>query len=1057
MTSPRRLLVTCIAVFSGFVSGVLPAVARAETPPQHLLAGISIERELAGGQSHSYQIMAETGQYLRVTVEQLGLDVVVELYAPDAQKLAEVDGPYSSRGTELAVVIAPLTGSYRLVVVSHEQPSTAGKYKIQVTDLRAVTPAERDWLNAQEAISEAAKLRKPPSAENLRRAVTKYEEALTGWRALGDEIREAETLNEIGGIYQNYFGEPAQALRYRTQALELFRQRQHVLGEAQVLGNIGYSHFLLGDPQQAESFTTQALTAHRATDNPLDVAIMLDNLGLIYAATGEMQAALAYHQQALQSFKALGRRSDEGIALTNLAQAFSTLGNYLQALEMYKQSFALATNPAEQGLALRGMGVQYFLQGEVVKAVEFYEQALPLYRQVNNRRHEAWLLSDLGYCFTQLADYPRAQEHLTQALVLSRTLQMRNFEAWGLYRLSVLHVQSKQPEKALDTIAQTLSLSRLTGDNRLEAEALRLRASLELERGDLDAALRSNEESLRTVEAIRSKVVSQQLRVTFQASNLNYYTQQVEILMRQHQLNPKAEWANMALQVAESSLVRGLLDLLTEAHTDIRQGVDPDLLAQERRLQQQINAKALVKERLSISKQNESKALAIGKELIALTTENDQLQGRIRATSPSYAALTQPQPLTAKEIQQQLLDEDTLLLEFALGEKQSYLWVVSPQEIKSYPLPSRAEITAAARKVYDQWTQIPTAGATTRSQADAQALSQMLLGVAASQLGNKRLLIVAPEILAYVPFSALPEPELSSGSSSEAAKRETQNSKPLILNHEIVNLPSASVLAVLRKETAKRKSAPKTVAVLADPVFEANDPRVAMAKSKRAISAPNEVATNVPAETFSRAVRSMNFKDDRATLGRLAFSRDEADAIAALTTSAQGMKAVSFDASRTTAMSDKLGQFRIVHFATHGFLNSEHPELSGLVFSMLDEQGKPQDGFLRLHEIYNLKLPADLVVLSACQTGLGKEIKGEGLIGLTRGFMYAGAERVVASLWRVNDYATAELMKQFYRGMLKENLRPAAALRAAQLSMWKRKRFNNPYFWAAFTMQGEWR
>lgn len=293
--------------------------------------------------------------------------------------------------------------------------------------------------------------------------------------------------------------------------------------------------------------------------------------------------------------------------------------------------------------------------------------------------------------------------------------------------------------------------------------------------------------------------------------------------------------------------------------------------------------------------------------------------------------------------------------------------------------------------------------------------------------------------------------------SGKSATPTTVHRPPLIINHEIVNLPSASVLAVLRKETAKRKSAPKTVAVLADPVFEANDPRVALAKSKGMKPAPTEVAANVTAENFSRAVRSMNFKSDRAALGRLAFSRDEADAIAAMTTPLQGMRAVSFDASRASAMSEKLSEYRIVHFATHGFLNSEHPELSGLVFSMLDEQGKPQDGFLRLHDIYNLKLPADLVVLSACQTGLGKEIKGEGLIGLTRGFMYAGAERVVASLWRVNDYATAELMKRFYRGMLKENLRPAAALRAAQLEMWKRKRFSDPYYWAAFTLQGEWK
>jgi CHAT domain-containing protein len=177
----------------------------------------------------------------------------------------------------------------------------------------------------------------------------------------------------------------------------------------------------------------------------------------------------------------------------------------------------------------------------------------------------------------------------------------------------------------------------------------------------------------------------------------------------------------------------------------------------------------------------------------------------------------------------------------------------------------------------------------------------------------------------------------------------------------------------------------------------------------------------------------------------------------ALAAKGAGLKAVDFDANRATATNTDLSQYRIVHFATHGLLNSQHPELSGVVLSLLDEQAQPQDGFLRAHEIYNLNLPAELVVLSGCKTGLGKEIKGEGLVGLTRGFMYAGAARVVVSLWDVNDVATAELMKRFYQKMLAEGQRPAAALRAAQVAMWKEKRWQAPYYWAAFVLQGEWR
>src|SRR5262249_21939109 len=197
--------------------------------------------------------------------------------------------------------------------------------------------------------------------------------------------------------------------------------------------------------------------------------------------------------------------------------------------------------------------------------------------------------------------------------------------------------------------------------------------------------------------------------------------------------------------------------------------------------------------------------------------------------------------------------------------------------------------------------------------------------------------------------------------------------------------------------------------------------------------------------------------DERAGLRRLLFSRDEAEAIVSLAQPSSVLKALDFEASRATVLSDRLSQYRIIHFATHGLLDSAHPELSGLALSLVDESGKEQDGYLRLNEIYNLKLNADLVVLSACQTGLGKDVRGEGLIGLTRGFMYAGAPRVVASLWQVNDAATAELMKRFYRGMLKNGLRPAAALRNAQLEMMNRPAWRSPYFWGAFVIQGEWR
>jgi CHAT domain-containing protein len=277
------------------------------------------------------------------------------------------------------------------------------------------------------------------------------------------------------------------------------------------------------------------------------------------------------------------------------------------------------------------------------------------------------------------------------------------------------------------------------------------------------------------------------------------------------------------------------------------------------------------------------------------------------------------------------------------------------------------------------------------------------------------------------------------------------------------------VLAVLRREIQQRQAPSKAVAVLADPVFETDDPRVTSYTPKAAVagipesfdtgkSRPSVAASLRPVTELHRALRDVGIlREGDQGIPPLPFSREEANAIMAAAPAGAGMRATDFRASRATATSAELGQYRIVHFATHGLLNSEHPELSGLVLSLVDKQGKPQEGFLRLHDIYNLNLPVDLVVLSACNTGLGKEVRGEGLVGIVRGFMYAGAARVVASLWKVDDEATAELMKRFYQQMLQGGKTPAAALRAAQVEMWQHRRWHSPYYWAAFVLQGEWK
>jgi len=308
----------------------------------------------------------------------------------------------------------------------------------------------------------------------------------------------------------------------------------------------------------------------------------------------------------------------------------------------------------------------------------------------------------------------------------------------------------------------------------------------------------------------------------------------------------------------------------------------------------------------------------------------------------------------------------------------------------------------------------------------------MLLAPASAALGSKRLIIVPDGALQYLSFAALPSPD--------------RQHRPLIADHEIVTLPSASAMAVLRRYPHARPSS-RTLAVFADPVFDRSDSRLS---ARTAGSQPI-----VPSD--SEVVRSARESGLR-NLARLPFTRREATAVLSLVDPSRRKQALDFDANRRAVMDPDLANYRFVHFATHGLLNNFHPELSGIVLSMVDERGNSQDGFLSTADVFNLSWSADLVVLSGCRTGLGKEIRGEGIAGLTQAFMYAGAPRVVASLWNVNDAATAELMKRFYEGMLgPKHLAPPAALRAAQLRLQKETRWSAPYYWAAFVMQGEWR
>lgn len=976
--------------FTASTKMAVPQNQPADADVRTLEKGQTIERELAGGETHTYQIALASGHAFQAIVDQHGIDLVVAIYDPAEKKLAEVDRPNGVRGPESISIIAATDGYHRLLVRSLEKRAFLGRYQISIKELRPATQQDATRIAAEQAVTEGSRLMGRETADSLRQAITQFDLGLKLWRSLQERYEEAIALYGLGWSH-NTLGEYQQAVHYFSQSYLLMQAEQSQSGSTQTQKGLAWAHFYLGEIEQAREYFSQSLLADQKSGNSRGVGIALYGLGWVSCLAKENQKALDYFSRSLVIRRELKDRRGEALALAGLARIYRRLDD--------KKS----------------------------EALDHLQRALQLLREIGDQNGEADMLVNLGWVCYSLRQDTLAQDYFEQALKLSTAIGDRPCQATTRYGLAAL------------------------------ADRM----------GQLREACRQMEAAIEIIESLRSRGANQQLRTSYLSATQEYYDHYIQTLMKLDRLYPNDGYAATALQASERYRARSLLETLLEASVDLRQNVDLSLLEREQRIQQLINDKAFRRRQLLAAKQDEQVA-SLSKEIETLTAELQQVLAHIREKSPQYAALTQPTPITLQEIQQHLLSPDTLLLEFSLIDTQSYLWVVSSNVLTSFVLPKRAEIEAATLEVYKLLTarnHFPTDETSANrkkriAQADAEflsaaaRLSQMILGPASSLLSGKRLLIVADGMLQFIPFGVLPAPVAG----VQSANFSQSSYQPLIVAHEIINLPSASTLAVLRRELARRQPAPKTLAILADPVFEETDGRVIAARgtpSNPKMAAP--IVNSIERQRL-RDLRQVAEDAGAEEFQRLIYTRWEADRIADLVPPGITFKALDFKASRATALNPELGQYRIVHFASHSIINNVHPELSGIVFSLVDEQGRLQDGFLRAHEIYNLRLAADLIVLSACRTGIGKQIRGEGLISLTRGFMYAGAPRVGVNLWSVEDRATADLMVKFYRRLLgQRQMSAAASLRAAQLEMLRNRQYAFPYFWGGFVLQGEWR
>ena len=842
----------------------------------------------------------------------------------------------------------------------------------------------------------------------------------------GDRKLQLTALANLAAVYVR-LGQTQQALDSLRQALPLRRQMQDRRGEAQTLQYMATSFAQLGEPDKAVEAYRELLPLTAATGDKRGQLTALANLGTAEMSLSEPREALSALQQALPLSRELGDAHLEETVLTNLARAYLSVGDSDRALDYNSQALKIQRRIGDkrgEAVALGNLGGSYEYMGEREKALDCYRLALPLARDASDRAVEANLLDSMCTSHLRSGDAAAALPECERALALSRDLGDRQREAISLVSAGSVYLALGQREKARQSLRAGQEQLSAIGDRLHESKALFYLAKLAADGGDWQAALQHLDAALEIDEALRAEIIGSDLRSSYFATVLGQYELRIDVLMHLDRLHPKLGYGVQAFETSERARARSLLDLLNEAAGAVPEGVDAELLRKRRIVRALLHAQAERQIRFLADK-DAARVAATEAAIRSLTTRYRELEEGIVAESPRYAAFFEPQPLTLDELQREYLDENTLLLEYSLGTERSFVWAVTGTTFRCFELPGRSAIDRLARQAYAELS----GKGTLQADSSLAELSRAVLGPVAALLGSRRLLVVTEGALQYVPFAALPSPRTPG--------------TPLIVGNEVVSLPSASTIALIRRGMEKGRHANGTMAVLADPVFSADDPRLASPKS-----GSTSAGQRAAAGDMQRAAPRFD---------RLPSSRREAEAILALVPARNRFSALDFDASLATATSGVLSRYRFIHLASHGVLNAAHPELSAIVLSLVDRAGHPQNGLLQTADIFNLKLHAELVVMSACQTALGAEVRGEGLVGLTRAFLYAGSPRVVASLWTVPDLSTAELMGRFYRFMLVDGLRPAAALRRAQVSIWNEGRWARPYYWAAFTLQGEWR
>jgi tetratricopeptide (TPR) repeat protein len=1027
---------------------------------------------LSALETRTLRIAIPAGSVRMVTAEQTA--GTVELYLSEVVTPSSVQGaaePYTNRAgihSRIHILLSSGPQSVQTIRIVNPSKDPAAVF-LSIAPASPANSLSEEEQVGEDAFAHADFLRSQGKKDKSAEALAAYDRAIATWRALGNQQELARALTWKADFLINNRGDATLALpviqqagdllssldtveaahywlivgfinavegNYETvrtaynAALSLYEKAGDMSLQAKILDNLSRIELAEGDTEAARSDETRASELATKSGDTRRLVFVQEQLGAIYSTLGDFESSYRAYGQALAQVKLLPSEPRMEAAIwVDLSDMYITLGDLDRARDALDQASEIWKRiDYSIGLVdtLNNYGELYLLKGQFKAARAYFQQGLELSEKIRYERGTIALMGGMGDSYLYQREAEPAEDILGRALIRAQKANQEDFETPIYCQLGDAAAQKRDFVRARPLYEKCRAMSVATKDVYHEIRADGGLARAAFEAGTLDEAQSHCEHALSGIEAIRGHLHRQELKTSFFSSQHAYYDLDIQILERLGQQHPSEGYAWQAFLIAERARARTLLDQIAATNADIRADASPALLAQYEDVQRRLRRLEASSSRQPAA-QNRQASRAMSAAIARLAVSEHQLHQEILPNGKEDE-FTPLRALTLESLESALPDRHATLVEYWVGEETSYVWSITRGGIRGFRLPPNFLLDrqcSAFRKAL-----LAAASRDPRVTAEQRAVMQPAQEVHWRNLGARlsRTLFPAGLLLPFtstvfvvgdgsiesVPFAALPE--VSLGDTSKAPLR----------NVTFLNEPSATIFSLL--EANPISPHPMRVALFTE------EQKLPKAELRPAVQGTR----NNPSPEFSA----------------LPFTGEEAALIRA-TIGANAVRVFSgASVSRASLQNLDWSEFSIGHFAMHAVLNDRYAELSGLALG--DKPTPGSENLLWYGDVLHLHAKLDLVVLSACNTSLGEPVPGEGLRGLTQAFFAGGSQRVLGTLWEVDDQATSEWMRHFYQA-LKQTQSPTKALHDAQERMAADPQWSSPYYWAGFELAGDWR